>query len=237
MALNNIFLFNVWVAGPMLIQGRAKLIEQDHAKRYKLRSIDDNDVDTIFVDNRGKSTFGGTVVICSEGNAGFYEIGILSTPLSLKYSVIGWNHPGFGGSTVSYLLLQATNKINYDQSTTQGSPYPDQDQAAMDAVMQFAIHKLGFMPENILLFGWSIGGYSSLLGATRYPDIRGLVLDATFDDVLQLALPRMPQSLSGIVRIAIRQYMNLNNTELLAQYNGPVLLIRRTEDEVISEWV
>lgn len=105
----------------------------------------------------------------------------------------------------------------------------------MDAVMQFAIHKLGFMPENILLFGWSIGGYSSLYAATLYPEIRGLILDATFDDVLQLALPRMPQSLSGIVRIAIRQYMNLNNTELLAQYNGPVLLIRRTEDEVISE--
>lgn len=101
--------------------------------------------------------------------------------------------------------------------------------------MQFAIHKLGFMPENIVLFGWSIGGYSSLYGATLYPEVRGLILDATFDDVLQLALPRMPQSLSGIVRIAIRQYINLNNTELLAKYDGPVLLIRRTEDEVISE--
>lgn len=52
--------------------------------------------------------------------------------------------------------------------------------------MQFAIHKLGFMPDNIVLFGWSIGGYSSLLGATLYPEIRGLILDATFDDVLQL---------------------------------------------------
>ena len=27
----------------------------------------------------------------------------------------------------------------------------------MDAVMQFAIHKLGFLPENILVYGWSIG--------------------------------------------------------------------------------
>ena len=23
--------------------------------------------------------------------------------------------------------------------------------------MQFAIHKLGFLPENILVYGWSIG--------------------------------------------------------------------------------
>lgn len=61
------------------------------------------------------------------------------------------------------------------------------------------------------------------------------VLDATFDDVLQLAIPRMPSSISGIVRIAIRDYVNLNNTELMNQYNGPIILIRRTEDEIISE--
>lgn len=102
--------------------------------------------------------------------------------------------------------------------------------------MQFAIHRLGFQPENIVMFGWSIGGYSSIYAATRYPDVKGVVLDATFDDVLQLALPRMPLALSGIVRIAIRQYVNLNNVELLnSGYAGPVLLIRRTEDEVISE--
>lgn len=57
----------------------------------------------------------------------------------------------------------------------QGSPYPQQDQNAMDAVMQFAINKLGFLPEDIVLFGWSIGGYSSLVAAAQYPDIKGVV--------------------------------------------------------------
>ena len=33
----------------------------------------------------------------------------------------------------------------------------NQELAAVDAVMQFAIHKLGFLPENILVYGWSIG--------------------------------------------------------------------------------
>lgn len=41
--------------------------------------------------------------------------------------------------------------------------------------MQFAIHKLGFQPEDIILFGWSIGGYSSLVAAAQYPDIKGVV--------------------------------------------------------------
>lgn len=61
------------------------------------------------------------------------------------------------------------------------------------------------------------------------------VLDATFDDVLYLAQPRMPQSLAGVVRIAIREYCDLNNSELAKNYNGPINLIRRTEDEVIAE--
>lgn len=90
---------------PILRQGRAKLIEEDNAKRYKLRTIDGNDIDTVFIDNRPRAIDnqinGSTLVICSEGNAGFYELGIMRTPIELKYSVIGWNHPGFAASTVS----------------------------------------------------------------------------------------------------------------------------------------
>lgn len=90
---------------PILVQGRAKLVEEESAIRYKLKTIDGNDIDTIFIDNRSNVTDnksnGKTLVICSEGNAGFYEIGIMTTPVALKYSVLGWNHPGFGGSTVS----------------------------------------------------------------------------------------------------------------------------------------
>ncbi|XP_055378721.1 phosphatidylserine lipase ABHD16A [Condylostylus longicornis] len=198
---------------PLLIQGRAKLIEQENATRNKIKTKDGNEIDTIFVDNRQKSNNGKTLVICCEGNAGFYEIGILSTPLSLNYSVLGWNHPGFGGST--------------------GKPFPAQDQNAIDAIMQFALNKLNFLPKNILLYGWSIGGYPTIWAATQYPEIKGIVLDATFDDVLQLALPRMPEKLSGIVRIAIRDYVNLNHAEMINYYSGPVLMIRRTEDEII----
>lgn len=90
---------------PILVQGRAKLVEEESAKRYKLKTIDGNDIDTVFIDHRSdividKNNNGRTLVICSEGNAGFYEIGIMTTPIAMKYSVLGWNHPGFGGSTV-----------------------------------------------------------------------------------------------------------------------------------------
>ncbi|KAF5269500.1 hypothetical protein FQA39_LY08689 [Lamprigera yunnana] len=197
-----------------LLQGRSKLIQFNGGIRYKLGTRENNDVDCIFIDKRGATPNGNTLVICCEGNAGFYEIGIMGTVVEGGYSVLGWNHPGFGGST--------------------GTPFPEQEQNAMDIVMQFAIHKVGFKIENILLFGWSIGGYTATWAAMNYPDIKGIVLDATFDDILPLAINQMPVWLESVVKLAIREHVNLHIYEQLAKYPGPILLIRRTDDEVIS---
>ena len=57
----------------------------------------------------------------------------------------------------------------------QGVPLPEQEQCAIDAVMQYAIHELGFMPDDIALFAWSIGGYSATWAAMNYPDVKFMV--------------------------------------------------------------
>lgn len=107
----------------MLISGRAKLIEDDNGIRYKVKTIDSNEIDTLFIDNRSDNVGNGkTLVICSEGNAGFYEVGIMGTPIALKYSVLGWNHPGFAGST--------------------GSPHPDQDK--MPSMLLFGLRTINW---------------------------------------------------------------------------------------------
>lgn len=196
-----------------LLDGRTKLIVEHGGERFKLRTRDKNEIDAMFVHQPNKR-HGKTLVICCEGNAGFYEIGVMGTPLEAGYSVLGWNHPGFYGST--------------------GVPLPGQDALAADAVMQFAIHRLGFKPEQILVMGWSIGGYSATWLAMNYPDIKGLILDATFDDLEPLALPRMPSFMSGVVQTAVRNYINLNIGEQLVKYKGPVRIIRRLRDEMIS---
>lgn len=196
-----------------LLQGRSKLVEVNRGVRYKLFTKDRNDVDAMFVDKRNVATNGNTLVVCCEGNAGFYEIGVMGTPIEAGYSVLGWNHPGFAGST--------------------GEPYPDQEQNAIDIVMQFAINKLGFKVENIILFGWSIGGFSASWAAMNYPDVKGIILDASFDDILPLALNQMPSWWESLVKLAVREHVNLNNYEQLVKYPGPMLLIRRTDDEVI----
>ncbi|NIG60265.1 abhydrolase domain-containing protein 16B [Pontoporia blainvillei] len=100
----------------------------------------------MFMDCRqrpGSHGRGLRLVICCEGNAGFYEIGCLSAPLEAGYSVLGWNHPGFGGST--------------------GAPFPqhdaDADANATDVVVKYALHRLHFPPAHVVVYGWSIGGF------------------------------------------------------------------------------
>eukprot|EP00088_Acartia_fossae_P024402 TRINITY_DN2535_c0_g1_i13.p1 TRINITY_DN2535_c0_g1~~TRINITY_DN2535_c0_g1_i13.p1 ORF type:complete len:546 (-),score=106.85 TRINITY_DN2535_c0_g1_i13:386-2023(-) len=199
-----------------LLEGRCKLVLEHQATRNKIRTRDNNTIDTMYVDRtKDKSSENGrTLVLCCEGNAGFYEIGVMTTPVAAGYSVLGWNHPGFGGSS--------------------GAPFPDQERNAVDAVMQFAIHRLGFLPQDIIVMGWSIGGFTSTWLALNYPDIKGLILDATFDHLEPLAVPRMPAIISGIVRQAVNHHINLNVAEQLRGYTGPVTLVRRLRDEMIT---
>ncbi len=57
----------------------------------------------------------------------------------------------------------------------QGVPWPESEKAAVDVVMQYALQRLGFHVEDIVLFSWSIGGFDSTFAAMAYPDIRYLV--------------------------------------------------------------
>lgn len=49
----------------------------------------------MFIDRRNDDNERSNIlVVTCEGNAGFYEAGIMVTPISLGYSVLGWNAPG-----------------------------------------------------------------------------------------------------------------------------------------------
>ncbi|KAM5217927.1 LOW QUALITY PROTEIN: ABHD16B [Hipposideros larvatus] len=202
---------------PLLQQGQERLVERYRGRRAKLVACDGNEIDTMFMDRRqhpGSSGRGLHLVICCEGNAGFYEMGCLSAPLEAGYSVLGWNHPGFGGST--------------------GAPFPQHDANAMDVVVKYALHRLHFPPAHVMVYGWSIGGFTATWATMTYPELGALVLDATFDDLVPLAVKVMPHSWKGLVVRTVREHFNLNVAEQLCRYPGPVLLLRRTQDDVVS---
>lgn len=208
---------SVWILqqamSQLMQEGRTRLVERFNGERFKIETCDGNHIDTLLIDRRSHSNKNGQkLVISCEGNAGFYEFGVMCTPLEAGYSILGWNHPGFAGSS--------------------GLPYRDQEVAAIDAVMRFALSR-GFDQEHIILFGWSIGGFPVSIAAMQYPNISGVILDASFDDVIPLARSKMPSSWKPLVEHTIRSYFNLNVSENLAHYNGPVLIIRRIQDEII----
>ncbi|XP_062977127.1 protein ABHD16B-like [Elgaria multicarinata webbii] len=214
----SVFLLNQALL-PVLAKGQARLLGEYNGKRAKLVARDGNKIDTMFVDRRAKETGrveqrGNRLVVCCEGNVSFYQWGCLFTPLRTGYSVLGWNHPGFAGST--------------------GKPYPQNDANAVDVVIRYAIHRLGFKIQDIVMYGWSLGGYSATWVAMNYPMLGALILDATFDDLLPLALNVMPKSWKKLVVRTVKEHFNLNVGEQLCKYVGPVLLIRRTKDEVIT---
>jgi dipeptidyl aminopeptidase/acylaminoacyl peptidase len=65
--------------------------------------------------------------------------------------------------------------FSFPSGGEKGLPYPPEEQDAVDTVMQFAIHGLGFKPENIIIFAWSIGGYTAAWAAKHYPDTKAVV--------------------------------------------------------------
>lgn len=58
----------------------------------------------------------------------------------------------------------------------QGLPFPNSEEHAIDVVVQYAVTRLGFSVDNIIMFAWSIGGYTAAYAAMMYPDIKALVI-------------------------------------------------------------
>uniref|UniRef100_A0A8D2IJS5 AB hydrolase-1 domain-containing protein n=1 Tax=Varanus komodoensis TaxID=61221 RepID=A0A8D2IJS5_VARKO len=201
----------------LLVHARTRLMEDFCGKRAKLLARDGNEIDTMFVDRRKKRTpgrRGKTLVICCEGNGSFYEVGCFVTPLKAGYSVLGWNHPGFARST--------------------GKPYPQNDCNAMEVVVQYAVHRLKFSLPEIAIYGYSLGSYTASWAGMAYPKLGALVLDASFDSLLPLAAKVIGKTWRTLVKQTVAEYFNLNVVDMLCQYPGPALLIRRTLDEVTS---
>ncbi|CAL8077793.1 unnamed protein product [Calicophoron daubneyi] len=203
---------------------RDRLRQQYGIRRVGIRTRAGDFVESFYVDRRGSAadpnvkghgdSKGEILVLCCEGNGGYPEIGISCIPLDQGYSVLAWNHPGFGCSTAL--------------------PLPDKEQNAVEAVLLFAVHYLHFQLEQICLFAWSIGGYTATWAAMNYPEIGGVILDATFDNIDELTRKMCPQFLYPLTLAAVRSHLDLNNLGQLIAYDGPVRIIRRSSDEIIT---
>lgn len=92
-------------------------------------------------------------------HAGFW--GELSPlPLLLLYCRVaaGWVHSGRVWAAGQ--LAGRADPLLPLPFLLQGVPFPQNEANAMDVVVQFAVHRLGFQPQDIILYAWSIGGFT-----------------------------------------------------------------------------
>lgn len=67
---------------------RRRMMEQYKGIRGKLLTFDGNLIDCMFVDRRNESPNGSTLIVCCEGNIGYYECGSMWTPIHAGKSMI-----------------------------------------------------------------------------------------------------------------------------------------------------
>ncbi|KRZ17586.1 Abhydrolase domain-containing protein 16A [Trichinella zimbabwensis] len=192
-----------------LRQGRLQLFDEFHGIRYKIRDKDGEYIDCMLFDRRDSKSF-------SNGNILAMLVFMKSAcPVVLLKRNFPFSHGTILDSAPALACLG--QKMN-----------------RMPLMLISMTLCAGFKEEDIFIYAWSIGAYPATWAAMNYPNMRGLFLDATFDDILPLALSIFPSSLSALVKSTVRTYMNLNVAEQLKQYDGPVTFVRRFRDEILS---
>ncbi len=150
----------------------------------------------------------GTVLFF-HGNAGnlSHRIGSLQTFHRLGYSTFIVSYRGYGRS---------------EGSPSEAGTYHDAEGA-----WRYLVEERGIAPQEIVVFGRSLGGAVAAWLAARHPP-RALILESTFTSVPDLGAELFP--FLPIRRIARVHY---DTRALLPRVAAPVLIVHSPQDEVI----
>lgn len=116
-------------------------------------------------------------------------------------AVFAYDYPGYGAST--------------------GTPSEAGVYAAADAAYHHATEELGYAPEDITLYGRSLGSGPSCWLAERYP-VGGLVLDGAFSSTFRV-----------MTVIRLLPWDKFNNLARLKKIECPVLILHGKKDRTV----
>ena len=95
------------------------------------------------------------------------------------------------------------------------------------AAWQYLVTQRGYRPQDIIIFGRSLGGAIATRLATQV-DQRALILESTFSSIRDMASQMMP-----LVSHLIYLRYQFDTEKSIARVNSPVLLMHSKEDETI----
>jgi pimeloyl-ACP methyl ester carboxylesterase len=116
-------------------------------------------------------------------------------------SVIAYDYPGYGTST--------------------GKPSEAGCYAAIETVYAYATEQLGYAPENIILYGRSLGSGSASWLAQQVP-VAGLIFECAFTSTFRV-----------LTRVKLLPWDRFNNYARLQKIKCPTLLLHGTADEIV----
>jgi fermentation-respiration switch protein FrsA (DUF1100 family) len=156
-------------------------------------------------------------------------------PVDSAGKVLLWFHGNAGNLSHRLDNIQMLRKhqiacfiIDYrGYGRSEGEPEEQGIYLDAEAAYDFLIRQKGFLSENIILFGRSLGGGVAAELALR-KKCAGLILESTFTSVGAMARKIMP--ILPTTRILKNQFNTLNKIE---QINVPVLIIHGKNDEFI----
>ena len=95
------------------------------------------------------------------------------------------------------------------------------------AAWQHLIKQRGFKPQDIIIFGRSLGGAVATVLATKVNE-KALIIESTFSSVSDMALIMMPL----ISKFIFLRY-DFNTAKIINQVNAPILLMHSQDDDIV----
>lgn len=114
--------------------------------------------------------------------------------------------------------------------------FPDEAKVYEDAeaAWQHLTQDRGIKPENLFIYGHSLGGAIGIELALRHPDVAGLITEGTFTSMKAMA-DTIGYGRWFPLKLLITQ--EFNSIDKISAIQAPILLIHGTEDEVVPSFM
>jgi fermentation-respiration switch protein FrsA (DUF1100 family) len=172
---------------------------QDTKDILKLKTRENQQISAVYLSNpTAKYT-----ILYIHGNA--EDLGdiqeILEKLRNLGFSVFAYDYRGYG--------------------TSQGTPTEKYAYEDIDTAYNYLTKNLKINPEQIIVFGRSVGGGSAVDLASRKP-IAGLIIESTFTSAFRVVIP-----------FPILPFDKFNNLDKIKKVKCPVLVMHGKLDDII----